>query len=159
VIADAMRRAAIAKRVGTTSTVFDWLAQRLAAASDNTICANDDLPGSGRPLSISNGRDVAAVQLPALLPFLFHDHTAPATPATPIATRAGPTVTVTWTSGHEVDLAGYDIYRDGTKLTTVGPTGTTTWYDIGAPTGATYTVQAIDTSGNRSAESEPSNVS
>jgi rhamnogalacturonan lyase-like protein len=147
VIADTLRREAIAKQVGST---YDWIAARLMTAANNAICANDVLPGAGRPLAVSNDRDIATPQLNALLPFLFRDHTAPATPAAPTVTRTGTTNLVTWTSGHEADLAGYDVYRDGTKLTTFLPTGTTAWYDLNAPADATYTVQAIDTSGNRS---------
>src|SRR3954447_7754997 len=135
---------------------FDRRAQLLLTAGANAICAKDDLPGAGRPLAVSNDRDLAMPSLNAFLPFLFRDHTAPATPAVPTVTRAGTVNTVTWTSGSERDLAGYDVFRDGVKVTTFRPTGTTTVYDVASPAGATYTVQAIDTSGNRSPMSLPS---
>jgi hypothetical protein len=149
VIADHLRRATLS---------FDRVQQLLAAATDNTICAGDDLPGNGRPLVVTNARDVAEPALPALLPFLFRDRTPPAAPAAPTAVRTGTVVTIAWPSGDERDLAGYDVYRDGTKLTTFGPTGTTTWYDLAAPAGATYTIVAVDTSANRSTPSPASNV-
>ena len=65
------------------------------------------------------------------------------------------TVTLTWTSGREPDLAGYDVFRTvpgGTpqKLNLLGLVGRTTFIDAPAPDGSTYTIQAVDTSGNRS---------
>ena len=153
-----LARGIIADGLRLDALTFDQRAQLLLTAASNAICAKDDLPGAGRPLAVSNDRDIAAPQLNALLPFLFRDRTAPATPAAPTVTRTGTLNTVTWTSGAEHDLAGYDVFRDGAKVTTFRPTGTTTVYDVGAPAGATYTVQAIDTSGNRSPMSPPSNA-
>jgi hypothetical protein len=149
-------RGIIADGLRFNALTFDRRAQLLLTAAANAICAKDDLPGAGRPLAVSNDRDIAAPQLNAELPFLFHDHTPPATPAAPTVTRTGTVNVVTWTSGAEHDLAGYDVFRDGTKVTTFRPTGTTTVYDVAAPAGALYTVQAIDMSGNRSAMSQSS---
>jgi hypothetical protein len=157
VIADALRRRAIAKR---GANVFAWIAARESAAVDQTICLRDELPGVGQPLSVGNARDVGSVPLASFLPFLFRDRTAPAVPAAPAAVRAGQRVTVTWASGREVDLAGYDLVRTvpgvpPQKFDTQ-PIGTTSFVDVAAPAGATYALRAVDTSGNRSALSPAS---
>ena len=96
-----------------------------------------------------------SIPLLSWLPFLFRDKTAPATPAAPAATRTAQTVTLTWTSGRETDLAGYDVFRTvpgGTpqKVNIVGLVGRTTLIDAPSPAGSTYSIQAVDTSGNRS---------
>ena len=145
VIADELRRRALA---------FDDLAARESTAVNTAICLHDDLPGVGVPLSVGNQRDIGVVPLASFLPFLFRDKTAPAAPATPVATRTGANVTLTWATGHEADLAGYDVYRTapgGTpqKLDVFG-LAVASYVDAGSPVGSTYTLQAVDTSGNRS---------
>jgi len=87
------------------------------------------------------------------------DVTAPAAPAGVAATGVKTGVTVTWTRGTEVDLAGYHVYRataDGafTRITPDLVTGTTLT-DTGAPADVTssYQVTAVDKVGNESARS------
>jgi pectin methylesterase-like acyl-CoA thioesterase len=85
------------------------------------------------------------------------DSAAPAVPAG-VATKLGKsTVTVSWTSVADADLAGYAVYRStgsgaSTKLATVSGTSFT---DTTATVGTSYryTVTATDTSGNESAAS------
>ncbi|WP_133765523.1 pectinesterase family protein [Amnibacterium kyonggiense] len=82
------------------------------------------------------------------------DHTAPLAP-TGVSTVLGKTsVTVKWAAVSADDLAGYDVYRNGTKLTSVGA-GTTSYTDPSVTVGTTYayTVTASDASGNVSAAS------
>jgi hypothetical protein len=153
VIADNLQRRTIAKR---GDPVFDWIAARETAEASTAICLHDELPGMGEPLSVGNDRDVGAVPLASFLPFLFRDRTPPAAPVAPTAVRAGQTVTLTWTAGSEPDLAGYDLFRTlpgGTpqKLNTIGLFGRTTIVDTASPPGATYSLRAVDTSGNGSA--------
>lgn len=156
VISDALRRQAIARsRLDTGQTLFDWLAVRESAAVDTAICLEDDLPGAGEPLARGNARDVGTVPLPALLPFLFRDRKAPATPAAPTATRAAQTVTLTWQSGRETDLAGYEVFRTvpgaaAAEPVSDGLVGRSTFVDAPSPAGTTYAIRAVDTSGNRS---------
>src|SRR4051794_4874466 len=159
ILADSLRRARLAKTV-KGQTVFDAVAARLAVAGDNAICVKDELPGAGEPLQVGNARDIGAIDLGKYLPFVLGDRTAPAAPLAPTAVRAGTTVTLTWTTGREPDLAGYDIVRsnpDGTttKLNFVGLVGRAKWTDLGAPAGVSYRIQAVDTSGNVSAPSPP----
>jgi hypothetical protein len=154
-IADELRRRAIAKQVGASQTTFDAVGARESTAVDTAICLRDELPGIGEPLARSNARDVGTIPLLSWLPFLFRDKTAPATPVALAATRVTQTVTLTWTSGREPDLAGYDVFRTvpgGTpqKLNLLGLVGRTTFIDAPAPVGSTYSIQAVDTSGNRS---------
>jgi hypothetical protein len=152
VIADDLRRRAIAKR---GDLVFDWIAARETSEASTAICVHDDLPGMGEALSVGNDRDVGSVPLASFLPFLFRDRTPPATPAAPSAVRAGQTVTLTWTGGREADLAGYDLFRTlagGTpqRLNVLGLLGRTTFTDTASLTGASYSLRAVDTSGNAS---------
>jgi hypothetical protein len=70
------------------------------------------------------------------------------------------TVQISWpasTAGSGA-VAGYDVYRNGTK---VGTSTTTTYTDTGlsASTSYSYTVQAYDTYGNTSAQSASTSIS
>ena len=79
------------------------------------------------------------------------DATPPAVPTGVAASASGSTVTVTWTLGSEPDLSGYRVFRNGTQ---VGTTGKTSSYAETVANGTyTYTVAAVDTTGNASAQS------
>ncbi|MCU1378635.1 MAG: hypothetical protein JWN29_1618, partial [Acidimicrobiales bacterium] len=84
------------------------------------------------------------------------DTTAPSVPSGVTATAASSSqIDVTWTaSTDEVGVTGYTVSRDGTAAATV--TGTS-WSDTGLAAGSshTYTVDAVDAAGNRSAASAP----
>ncbi len=78
-------------------------------------------------------------------------------PAAPVAKASlinGSTAHLTWTAPAADDLAGYDVYRNNTFLTSVGP-GVLTYDDTGLPDGKTfgYTVVARDAGGNQSVAS------
>lgn len=82
------------------------------------------------------------------------DTEAPTAPASPRATGVTATsVTLAWTAAtDDVGVTGYDVYRDGTKATTV--TGTTATVTGLAPdTSYAFTVRARDAAGNTSAPS------
>ena len=96
----------------------------------------------------------------------------PATATTPdVAPPSAPTgLTATPVSFEQIDLswnastddagvARYDVYRDGAKVGSVGGT-TLSYSDTGleAQTSYTYSVQALDAAGNRSAHSEPASA-
>jgi chitodextrinase len=69
-------------------------------------------------------------------------------------------VTVTWSASNDnVGVAGYDVFRDGAKLQSVGGS-TTTFHDSGlaAATTYTYTVDAFDAAGNTSSPSAGASV-
>jgi hypothetical protein len=157
VIADTLQRQAIARR---GDRVFDWIAAREKLEVDTAICLHDELPGVAQPLSVGNAIDVGTVPLASFLSFLFRDRTAPATPAAPTLVRAGKLVTVTWQSGTEPDLAGYVLVRTDPggaprSLQPGGLIGVSSFVDTAVPDGAAYALQAVDTSGNRSALSQP----
>ena len=60
---------------------------------------------------------------------------ANAAPGPPTGLNASPgdrTVTLTWTANPELDIAGYNVYRDGAKVN-IGLVSLTT-YDPGPPT-------------------------
>ena len=161
VIGDELRRRALAPwliQQGSDETVFAWTADREAQLATTATCLGDVLPGSGN-FPASDARDIGVVPLPALLPFLFADRTPPAAPALPVATTAAAGVTLTWTAGHEPDLAGYDVIRSIGGITpgllNPVPLERLTFVDKTVPKGqtATYVIRAVDSSGNLSAPS------
>ncbi len=86
------------------------------------------------------------------------DTAPPSVPQTVTAVAGGPTsATVTWgASSDDVGVAGYDVYRDGNKVKSVGGT-TTSWTDtsLSPETTYAYTVRALDAAGHVSADSAP----
>ncbi|TFV89968.1 fibronectin type III domain-containing protein [Blastococcus sp. CT_GayMR16] len=82
------------------------------------------------------------------------DVTPPAVPSGLAAAPGEGQVSLAWNANGEPDLASYRVLRDGVEIVTV--TGTT-YLDTGRTNGITYTytLAAVDTSGNRSAESAP----
>jgi YD repeat-containing protein len=64
-------------------------------------------------------------------------------------------IDLSWTAGTDnIGVAGYNLYRDGTKVN-AAPIGSTSYSDTGLTPGAnhTYKVSAIDAAGNESAQS------
>ena len=68
----------------------------------------------------------------------------------------GRNIALTWVAAtDDVGVAGYNIYRNNVKITSVNGT-TLTYLDANLPTGTyTYTVEAFDSPGNRSILSAP----
>jgi len=90
------------------------------------------------------------------------DTTPPSVPGDVTATLSadGGSVDVSWSaSADNVGVTGYDVYRDGTEIATVGGTATS-YADSGVadPMGDSYAVDAFDAAGNVSAQSEPAAV-
>jgi hypothetical protein len=79
------------------------------------------------------------------------DSAAPAAPVGLVAEAGDGSVTLSWTANTEPDVVGYRVYRDGTLLTPSLVTGTS-YTDNGVQNGTvyTYTLTAVDTSGNES---------
>jgi hypothetical protein len=162
VIADELRRRLIAALPETQApgqTTLLWSADIEAAAVHDATCFRDGLPGSG-DFPASNEREVGAVPLPADLPFLFADRTAPAPPQGLVATAGAGAITLDWADSKEPDLVGYHVYRataPGGPYVRLTETRLTrsTFVDKSAPPGATsyYVVRAVDSSRNRSAVS------
>lgn len=106
----------------------------------------------------AGNRGIASAELRATA----GDTTPPAAPTGALATvnTAGPSVTVTWNTSTETDLAGYAVYRgatasfDGMTALATGLTATS-YSDTAVSAGTTYyyAVTASDTAGNRSAPS------
>ena len=83
------------------------------------------------------------------------DATPPAAPQNLVAAAGDGLVSLSWAANSEPDLAGYNVYRDGSKVN--GPLVTAAAYvDTGLASGQTYayTVTAVDFGG---LESDPSN--
>jgi fibronectin type 3 domain-containing protein len=89
------------------------------------------------------------------------DGLAPAAPTGLTATESTPgTVDVSWTAAVDnLGVTGYRVYRDGTAVANL-PGGATTWADktVAKATNYTYTVDAVDAAGNRSAKSAPVSI-
>jgi len=82
------------------------------------------------------------------------ENVAPAAPTGVTATGGSRQVALSWTANPEADIAGYDVYRNGVKANGAVVTGTT-YTDVGLADATTYTysVRALDASGNRSPDS------
>ncbi len=83
------------------------------------------------------------------------DVTAPSVPANVIAQAGVGEVTLNWSASiDDVAVTAYGVYRDGSLITTV--TSATSFVDSGLAVGGfSYTVDAVDASGNRSTQSAP----
>ncbi len=97
--------------------------------------------------------NVSATSAEVCATTLEADTTPPSTPANLTATGGATAIVLTWTASTDnVAVAGYDVYRDGTKITTV--TGIThTDGNLGAGSAHCYTVRAVDADGNVSGHS------
>jgi hypothetical protein len=85
------------------------------------------------------------------------DTTAPSNPGSPTATVVNSAlVNLSWTASTDTggsNLAGYNVYRNGTLITTVIQPATTFGDGtVAASTTYTYTIEAIDGAGNKSAK-------
>jgi hypothetical protein len=162
VIADDLRRRLIASLPETQvpgKPTLLWSADLETAAVHDATCLRDDLPGTG-DFPASNEREVGAVPLPAYLPFLFADRTAPAPPQGLVATPAAGAIALDWADSREPDLVGYHIYRaaaPGGPYVRLTETrlARSAFVDASAPAGmpSYYVVRAVDTSRNRSVAS------
>jgi len=84
------------------------------------------------------------------------DTVPPAVPKGLSATPGVGSVALSWTANTEPDLAGYNVYRGaGPPLNGTTLVGGTTYTDTGLTSGTpySYTISAVDTSGNPSAQS------
>ena len=84
------------------------------------------------------------------------DDLPPAVPTGLAAVGGTGQVALTWTANGESDLAGYDLYRNGTKVNTTPLTGTS-FTDTGRAAGTMYSYRlaSVDTHGNASAQCSP----
>ena len=83
------------------------------------------------------------------------DTTPPSKPAGLTATATARSASLSWTAAaDDVGVSGYRVFRDGTQ---VGTTASTSYTDSGLTPATTYsyTVEAYDAAGNRSAASDP----
>ncbi len=88
------------------------------------------------------------------------DTTPPSKPSS--VTAGSPSFTevdLSWAqSSDNVGIAGYDIYRDGTKIASTGLVGSYADRSVDPATSYQYTVVARDPAGNTSAPSDPASV-
>jgi fibronectin type 3 domain-containing protein len=87
------------------------------------------------------------------------DVTPPPAPTGVGATPGNGQVTITWQRVSDANgIASYEIYRDGTLLTSVGDTTSYVDSSVQPNTTYSYTVAARDRAGNASAQSDPVSV-
>lgn len=130
--------------------------------ADNILFSTaDDLDTAGWDMYYGHGRVNAANAVAAALATIgTRDAVAPSVPANLRTTDLKSTsVTLAWNASTDDNsgVAGYSIYRNGTKLTTVAGT-TYTNTNLTANTTYTYTVRAENAQGNSSADSTPLSV-
>jgi chitodextrinase len=85
------------------------------------------------------------------------DATAPSKPTNLTATAQSRTqIGLSWTASTDnVGVTGYEIWRDGSLLTTITPNTTYSDTTVAASSTHTYTIRALDAAGNKSAFSDP----
>jgi len=86
------------------------------------------------------------------------DTTPPSSPQEVKAEKTAKGVQITWKAGNETDLAGYNIFRTGTKKTekiNIGPVKENIFVDDNTPDTryVSYYVTAVDNTGNESEQS------
>ncbi|HEX3328614.1 MAG TPA: alkaline phosphatase family protein [Gaiellales bacterium] len=142
--------------IAATSTwqAFPPVSYKAAKAGDSlTVNVVESSPAAGATFDIDNLVLAAGSTGP--------DGSAPSIPGNVHASAdSSSAATVTWSaSSDNVGVTGYDVFRDGTKVQTVGGT-TTTFHDSGlqASTTYSYTVDAFDAAGNTSNQSGAASV-
>ncbi|MEN9922338.1 MAG: hypothetical protein RL097_615, partial [Candidatus Parcubacteria bacterium] len=130
--------------------------------ADNLLFSTaDDLGTAGWDMYYGHGRVNAEKAVAAALATIgTRDAVAPSVPTNLRTTDLKSTsVTLAWNASTDDNsgVAGYSIYRNGTKLTTVAGTAYTST-NLTANTTYTYTVRAEDAQGNSSADSTPLSV-
>ena len=100
-------------------------------------------------VSASSSSASATTQAPAV------DTTAPSTPAGLTAAAASSSqINLSWTAATDnVGVTGYNVYRGGLQITTLGAVTTFQNTGLTASTNYSYTVQAFDAEGNASGQS------
>ena len=149
--------------LGISSVASITIEGIIPAGEDENVLLSyiDGLSGSGRPVESIVTYDGETV-LPELGTCSFTvspDRTPPAPPSG-LSTVAGDGfVELSWLENEEDDLAGYRLYRNGELI--VSGLEETSYRDetVDNGTAYSYTVAAIDTSGNESSPSAPAGAS
>lgn len=123
--------------------------------------------GSAQPVTLRAGGQQVSATLPAKTVGTYlwpagsgggTDTAAPTAPTGLTATASGTTVSLNWSASTDnVGVTGYQVLRNGTQVGTA--TGTSyTDTGLGASTGYSYAVRAVDAAGNASAASNTATV-
>jgi len=88
------------------------------------------------------------------------DDIAPTTPGDLAASATSPTaVSVSWSASNDnVGVTGYDVYRDGVEVTTLGSSARSYQDTVASGSTESYTVDAFDAAGNHSGTLPPISV-
>jgi hypothetical protein len=137
----------------------DWT--KIADVTGTTFTDSDAVEGETYEYAVdaTDGTNRSA-KAPAVEVVVVFDDEAPSTPAGVTADAApdihGRDVKVTWAASTDnVRVTGYRVYRDGQQIADVNG-GTLAYTDADRPTATyEYTVDAVDSAGNRSAQSAP----
>lgn len=127
-------------------------------------------PYVSKILSFSYDHYDSPSQVPAVYDMTYRDYldtgtvesSAPTTPSSPLATNAGITaVDLSWTASTDnIGIAGYEVYRNGSRVKALQGSGTT-FHDGGLAPSTTYSYAfaAFDAAGNVSPQSSTANAS
>jgi len=138
---------------------FSELGRSTAAVQNGPLLAWQALPPDGTYRLRLTVEDRAANRVVAEIPVRI-DTRPPAAPLGLAAALAedGGSVTLTWQAAAEPDVIGYQVERDGVRLTTE-PVAATTFVDPLATDGTfSYAVRAVDRAGQESAPSATAEV-
>jgi hypothetical protein len=87
------------------------------------------------------------------------DTVSPVKPAKPTIVVTGNSAKLTWIASTDTDLAGYGIYYDGVLVGSVGVMASPTYTLSSLSDGShVFTIDSVDTAGNRSIKSEPTTI-
>jgi len=144
---------------GVLALMFSANSELTATQAMNILLSSsDDLGEPGWDQYYGHGRVNAGKAVAAALAATgTRDTVAPSVPGSLHTTDVKTTsATLAWNASTDDNsgVAGYTIYRDGAKLTTVAGTSYTN-SNLNANTTYTYTVRAEDAQGNSSADSAP----
>lgn len=151
-------RMEIAPGAAGSSTRWSLMSEQQAAVADGVLFKPAVLPVDGIYTLRLTVADLAGNESAALQEIVV-DTTMPTPPLSLKAEiKDRRNADVSWTASVDTDVAGYELFRNGSRVGT-GLINATTYVDAGLPAGTyTYTVKAVDRAGNESASSNGATV-
>lgn len=144
---------------GVVSVATITLEGNIPENEDRTVGLGfvDGLRGSGRPVDsiVTLDGETMMPRLGSCSFIIAPDRLPPATPAGLVASAGDGIVNLGWTANNEDDLSGYNLYRDNAILASGLLENNYTDPEVENGSTYSYSVTAVDTSGNESGPSVP----